>query len=89
MPNSLRTKISKLRYKGEITQQEYDELIKKLDGHDKELLDKVAEHIEEIYKCNLYCAEDYCDKEQCQNAEDCFYGAIVKAIERMKAEIEE
>lgn len=57
--------------------------------HDSELLDKVAESITEIYKCNLYCAEDYCDKEQCQNAEDCFYGAIVKTIERMKAEVSE
>lgn len=43
MPNSLRAKLSKLRYKGEITQEEYAELIKKLDGHDFELLDKVAE----------------------------------------------
>lgn len=42
MPNSLRAKLSKLRYKGEITQEEYAELIKKLDGHDSELLDKVA-----------------------------------------------
>ena len=56
--------------------------------HDADLLDKVADSITEIYKCNLYCAEDYCDKEQCQNAEDCFYGAIVKAIERLKAEVQ-
>lgn len=55
--------------------------------HDSELLDKVEDSITEIYKCNLYCAEDYCDKEKCQNVEDCFYGAISKAIERMKAEI--
>lgn len=54
-----------------------------------ELLDKVLESITEIYKCYLYCTEDYCDKEQCQNAEDCFYGAIIKAIERMKAEVDE
>ena len=43
MPNSLRSKLSKLRYKGEITQEEYSELINKLDGHDSELLDKMAE----------------------------------------------
>lgn len=53
-----------------------------------ELLDKVLESITKIYKCYLYCTEDYCDKEKCQNAEDCFYGAIIKAIERMKAEVE-
>ena len=45
MPNSLRVKLSKLRYKGEITQEEYAELIKKLDKHDSELLDKVAEKL--------------------------------------------
>ena len=37
MPNSLRSKLSKLRYKGEITQEEYAELIKKLDGHDADI----------------------------------------------------
>lgn len=56
-----------------------------LEKHDVELLNKVAESITEIYKCNLYCAGEYCDKEQCQNAEDCFYDAIIKIIERMKA----
>lgn len=39
MPNSLRTKLSKLRYEGNITDAEYKELIDKLDGHDKVLLD--------------------------------------------------
>lgn len=43
MPNSLRAKISKLRYKGEITQEEYSELIKKLEGHDADLLNKVMQ----------------------------------------------
>ena len=37
MPNSLRAKISSLRYKGKITEEEYKELIAKLDGHDKAL----------------------------------------------------
>ena len=37
MPNSLRSKLSSLRYKGKITEEEYKELITKLDGHDKEL----------------------------------------------------
>lgn len=47
MPNSLRARIKQLRYKGKITQQEYDEIIKKLDGHDREVLtdylDKVTD----------------------------------------------
>lgn len=40
MPNSLRAKLSKLRYKQHISEEEYQELIKKLDGHDKELGNK-------------------------------------------------
>lgn len=39
MSNSLRSKISKLRYEGNISQSEYEELISKLDGHDKMLID--------------------------------------------------
>ena len=35
MPNSLRSQLSKLRYKGKITDEEYRQLIAKLDGHDK------------------------------------------------------
>ena len=50
MPNSLRVKLSKLRYKGEITQEEYAELIKKLDGHDKELLDRFADYLKFVYE---------------------------------------
>ena len=37
MPNSLRSKLSSLRYKGKITEEEYKDLISKLDGHDKAL----------------------------------------------------
>jgi ribosomal protein L19E len=37
MPNSLRSKLSKLRFQGKITQDEYKELIEKLEGHDEEL----------------------------------------------------
>lgn len=37
MPNSLKTKLSKLRYKCQITDEEYQELITKLDGHDAEI----------------------------------------------------
>jgi ribosomal protein L19E len=37
MPNSLRCKLSKLRFQGKITQDEYKELIEKLEGHDEEL----------------------------------------------------
>ena len=36
MANSLRAKISKLRHDGKISDSEYQELIKKLYGHDKQ-----------------------------------------------------
>lgn len=53
MPNSLKTKLSKLKYKGQITDEEYRELIAKLDGHDTEIraeartkvLDKILKEI--------------------------------------------
>lgn len=37
MANSLRAKLSKLRHDGKITDNEYQKLIKKLDGHDKQI----------------------------------------------------
>lgn len=49
MPNSLRSKLSKLRYKRRISEDEYRELIEKLNGHDKELLGKIRAEISEEY----------------------------------------
>ena len=39
MANSLRSKLSKLRHDGKISEEEYQELIDKLGGHDKALLE--------------------------------------------------
>ena len=36
MPMSLKVMLKKFVHKGQITQEEYDALIKKLEGHDKE-----------------------------------------------------
>ena len=51
MANSLRAKLSKLRHDRHITDAEYKEFIKKLDGHDRELknnaIDEFAERITE------------------------------------------
>lgn len=41
MPNSLRSKLSKLRFQGKITQDEYKELIEKLEGHDEALVAQI------------------------------------------------
>ena len=78
MPNSLRVKLSKLRYKGEITQEEYAELIEKLDGHDKELLDKVAEKLKAKYPPYF--------NEFGMNVNDTLQKDIDEVIEELKAE---
>ena len=43
MPLSLKTMLKKFAHKGQITQEEYDALIKKLDGHDKKIRNKAFE----------------------------------------------
>ena len=50
MSNSLRVKLSKLRYKGQISTQEYNELISKLEGHDREIRNKAIDEVVKIYK---------------------------------------
>lgn len=43
MANSLRAKLSKLRHDGHITNTEYMEFMKKLDGHDRVMQEKVID----------------------------------------------
>ena len=52
MANSLRAKLSKLRHDRNITDAEYQELIKKLDGHDREIRNKVISEFTERLKEN-------------------------------------
>ena len=40
MPKSLKVMIKKLAHDGKITEEEYNDMIKKLDGHDAEVYDK-------------------------------------------------
>lgn len=47
MANSLRTKLKKLAYDGKITQSDLDELLCKLDGHDKQIRNVVIKEIKE------------------------------------------
>lgn len=74
MPGSLRCKLSKLRHKGQITAEEYEELIKKLDGHDKEIRNKAIDEFAE--KC----------KERCMRTQFCMIKdfEIDEIAERMK-----
>ena len=50
MPLSLKTMLKKFVHKGQITQEEYDALIKKLDGHDREIRSKVIDEFAEKVK---------------------------------------
>ncbi len=47
MANSLRAKLSKLRHDGHITDAEYQAFIKKMDGHDREIRNKVIDELQE------------------------------------------
>lgn len=50
MPNSLKAKLSKLRYKNQITDKEYKELINKLNGHDRNIkYDILQEAMNKMY----------------------------------------
>ena len=40
MPNSLKCKLKKLRHKGKISEEEFNELIDKLNGHDARLMER-------------------------------------------------
>ena len=61
MPNSLKAKLSKLRYKGQITDAEYQGLIHKLDGHDEQLLEDIRMEIKrKSYYPGVYEYEDMC-----------------------------
>lgn len=42
MPNSLKTKLKKLGYEDKITEEELNELLNKLDGHDRELTNQTG-----------------------------------------------
>lgn len=49
MANSFRAKLKKLHYKGNITTVEYNKLIHKLDGHDREIRnDAIDEFVQEV-----------------------------------------
>ena len=53
MANSLRAKLSKLRYDGHITDAEYNAFIKKLDGYEQEIRAKAIDEFAEALKERL------------------------------------
>ncbi len=48
MPKSLKVMIKKLAHDGKITEEEYNDLIKKLDGHEEEVIRNTVESISNI-----------------------------------------
>lgn len=53
MPKSLKCKLSSLRYKRLLTDEEYKELIQKLEGHDREIRNKAIDEFAERMKNHL------------------------------------
>lgn len=51
MPNSLKAKIQKLQYEGRISTEECEDLLKKIEGHDQELVNKtIADYKDKIMR---------------------------------------
>ena len=65
MPMSLKVMLKKFVHKGQITQEEYDALIKKLEGHDKEVRAKAF--------------EDFAEKLSLEISESIIWGMVVTA----------
>lgn len=62
--------------------------VETVEEHDTKLLDEVKAGLHEIYACDLYCYEEYCQKDEYgYNCVDCFNKAVADMLNRMKAEV--
>lgn len=65
----------------------------KIKEHDRriksEVIDSINDNIHEIYKCQFYCMEDMCEHDSItvDTCVNCFYDAIQKSLEQLKAGI--
>lgn len=81
MANSLRAKLSKLRHDGNITDAEYQKLIAKFDGHDKEIRAKIITAMSKAMK------EYYPSCKGAYRDFDVFFHAVMaKVAEQLKEE---
>ena len=78
MPMSLKVMLKKFAHKGQITQEEYDALIKKLDGHDREIRSKAIDEFAREIKSTFFFT-DYMQ-------ELCFKDKIDEIAEQLKEE---
>ena len=60
---SLKVMLKKFAHKGQITQEEYDALIKKLEGHDKEIRSNAIDEFAEKLKRKIMSEIDDCADE--------------------------
>ena len=57
MPISLKSKLKKFKYNGQITNEEYQDVLEKLAGHDKHLRNEVIDEFAK--KISVYGTFDY------------------------------
>lgn len=86
MPKSLKVKFKRLRNRCLIDDAEYQSMCKKLDGHDKELLDNVAHELKETF--NNECPINYTSTQPFFTLEN-VRTLVDMVIKDMKAEVKE
>ena len=86
MAKSLKSKLSKLRHDGNITNEEYKQFIDKLDGNDKELwnnaIDTFLNKIVETYKTSIIDSSD-CGVE----CKECLIFMVDKELKKLAKEV--
>ena len=81
MPVSLKCKLEKLKHNGQINNDEYNSMIKKLNGHDMEIKRQLITKLTDIAAEQLMKIDDY------KSTRDYFYYSGVAAGVRMAIEI--
>lgn len=92
MPNSLKNKFSSLRYKGLITDEEYKALVKKLDGHDREIRNKTFNNIISQLDAEVESSAKFIREYDNSIAQKAYYKGLYNALDivkRMKEEVGE
>ena len=88
MANSLRSKLSKLRHDGNISDNMYHELLNKLNGHDRELrakvIDEFAEALRDICKNHSIGNDEYTNEPLYGHEDGTWHNLIDDVAEQMK-----
>lgn len=88
MANSLKSKLAKLRHDRNISEKKYEDLLNKLDGHDRELrnkvIDKFAEALKEICKNHSVGKDEYTNEPLYAHEDRTWHNLIDDVAEQMK-----